>query len=105
TQGFAVATGYDSTTGRYIGLALPHEDTPPQLTDSTLLVRPDLARAQRDAERPAAAAAAAARRAAEDAKQAGGAGTGTSGGDGTNTDGDGGTGADTRRPTRTGGIP
>ena len=31
-QGFAVATGYDSATGRYTGLALPHEDTPPQLT-------------------------------------------------------------------------
>ena len=63
-QGFAVATGYDSATGRYAGLALPHEDTLPQLTDSTLLVRPDLARAQREAER-AAAAAEAARRAAE----------------------------------------
>ena len=59
-QGFAVATGYDAATGRYAGLALPHEDTPPQLTDSTLLVRPDLARAQRDAERAAAAAAEAA---------------------------------------------
>ena len=55
-QGFAVATGYDSATGRYIGLALPHEDTPPQLSDSTLLVRPDLARRQRDAERAEQAA-------------------------------------------------
>lgn len=73
-QGFAVATGYDAATGRYTGLALPHEDTPPQLTDLTLLVRPDLARAQRDAERAAAAAAEAARRAEEEARRAGGTG-------------------------------
>jgi len=101
-QGFAVATGYDSANGRYIGLALPHEDTPPQLTDSTLLVRPDLARAQRDAER-AAAAAEAARRDAENAKRAGGAGTG--GGDGTDADGGGGTGPDAGGSTVAGGIP
>ncbi len=62
TQGFAVATGYDSATGQYTGLTLPDEDPVPQLTDSTLLVRPDLARAQREAERATAAAAAAARR-------------------------------------------
>jgi predicted AAA+ superfamily ATPase len=95
-EGFAVATGYDSSTGRYTGLALPHEDTPPQLTDSTLLVRPDLARAQRDAERVAAAAEAA-RRAAAEAERTGetestetgtgGDSTGTSVGDGSSSDG------------------
>jgi predicted AAA+ superfamily ATPase len=85
-QGFAVATGYDSATGRYTGLALPHEDTPPQLTDSTLLVRPDLARAQRESERAAAAAEAARRAAAAERKGAtGDTGTspGSAGGEGT----------------------
>jgi predicted AAA+ superfamily ATPase len=76
-QGFAVATGYDAVTGRYSGLALPHEDTVPQLSDSTLLVRPDLARAQRETER-AAAAAEAARRAAEAERRGGTGDTGTS---------------------------
>jgi hypothetical protein len=92
-QGFAVATGYDAATGRYAGLALPHEDTPPQLTDSTLLVRPDLARTQRDADRAAAAAAEAARRAAEEAARAagtGGSGTGSGGGEGAGLGGGGG---------------
>jgi predicted AAA+ superfamily ATPase len=91
-QGFAVATGYDAATGRYAGLALPHEDAPPQLTDSTLLVRPDLARTQRDAER-AAAAAEAARRAAEEAgrtDETGESGTSTGGGEGTGLSGGGG---------------
>ena len=90
-QGFAVATGYDSATGRYSGLALPHEDTVPQLTDSTLLVRPDLARAQREAER-AAAAAEAARRAAEAERRGGTGDTGTStgGAGGAGTSGGGG---------------
>jgi predicted AAA+ superfamily ATPase len=94
-QGFAVATGYDAATGRYAGLALPHEDTLPQLTDSTLLVRPDRARAQRDAERVAAAAAEAARRAAEEAArttETGDSGTGTEGGEGTGLGGGGGSG-------------
>jgi len=57
-HGFALATGYEETTGRYSGLSIPQEDTPPQLTDSTLLVRPDRANAQREAERVAAAEAA-----------------------------------------------
>ncbi|HEX3960596.1 MAG TPA: Swt1 family HEPN domain-containing protein [Trebonia sp.] len=82
TQGFAVAAGYDSAIGRYTGLALPHEDTPPQLTDSTLLVRPDLARAQREADRAAAAAAAEAARRAAGAQRTSATGdTGTSTGD------------------------
>ncbi|MGH3292456.1 MAG: DUF499 domain-containing protein, partial [Trebonia sp.] len=87
TQGFAVATGYDAATGRYAGLALPHEDTPPQLSDSTLLVHPKRARAQRDAERAAAAEAEAARRAAEEARRTGA--TGGTGGGATGTGGSG----------------
>jgi predicted AAA+ superfamily ATPase len=65
-DGFAVAAGYDTSAKRYLGLALPQENVPPQITDSTLLVRPDVAQAQRDTERAeleaarAAAAAAAA---------------------------------------------
>ena len=38
-EGFAVAAGYDDSSGRYTGLAIPHQDIPPQITDSTLLVR------------------------------------------------------------------
>jgi predicted AAA+ superfamily ATPase len=66
-DGFAVASGYDEPSGQYIGLRIPNEDMPPQLSDTTLLVRPDHAiaqrereRAQQDAARSAAAAAAAA---------------------------------------------
>jgi predicted AAA+ superfamily ATPase len=65
-DGFAVASGYDEPSGQYIGLQIPTEDMPPQLTDTTLLVRPDRAIAQRERERAeqeavrAAAAAAAA---------------------------------------------
>ena len=57
-EAFAVATGYDEPTGRFLGLAIPHQDVIGQVTDQTLLVRPDLALAQRDreiAERAAAA--------------------------------------------------
>ena len=66
-DGFAVASGYDEPSGQYIGLRIPNEDMPPQLSDTTLLVRPDRAiaqrereRAEQDAARSAAAAAAAA---------------------------------------------
>ena len=77
-HGFALATGYDDKTSRYAGLAIPHEDPPPQLTDSSLLVQPARARAQRDAERTAAAEAA---RAAAEATRAGGSAAGTGDGD------------------------
>ena len=63
-DGFAVASGYDEPSGQYIGLRIPNEDMPPQLSDTTLLVRPDRAIAQRErerAEQEAARAAAAAR--------------------------------------------
>jgi len=49
--GFALATGYDGK--RFDGLVLPPQAWRGQITDSTLLVRPDLALAQREAEKPA----------------------------------------------------
>jgi predicted AAA+ superfamily ATPase len=58
-EAFAVATGYDEQVNRFIGLAIPDQDTIGRITDQTLLVRPDLALAQREqevAERAAAAA-------------------------------------------------
>jgi predicted AAA+ superfamily ATPase len=48
--GYALATGYDANDGRYVGLALPHEDSFGQIVDSTLLVDATRARAQRDLE-------------------------------------------------------
>jgi predicted AAA+ superfamily ATPase len=53
-QGFALATGYDETTGLFSGLAVPLDDLDfGEITDSTLLVRADLAVAQRRDEKPA----------------------------------------------------
>jgi hypothetical protein len=49
-EAFAVAAGYDEQTGRFLGLAIPHQDVIGQVTDQTLLVRPDLALAQRERE-------------------------------------------------------
>lgn len=49
-EAFAIATGYDSQTGRYLGLAVPHQDSIGQVTDRTLLVHPDLALLQREEE-------------------------------------------------------
>src|SRR6266536_5118790 len=57
-EAFAIATGYDEQTGRFAGLAIPHQDTIGQVTDQTLLVRPDLALAQRERELAERAAAA-----------------------------------------------
>ena len=59
-EGFAVAAGFDAAIGKYELLAIPGEDPPPQITDSTLLVRPERAIAQRDQERAARDAARAA---------------------------------------------
>jgi predicted AAA+ superfamily ATPase len=51
TDAFALATGYDDSAGRYIGLWTPEDKTAaPSATDSLLLVRPDVAARQRDAE-------------------------------------------------------
>jgi hypothetical protein len=52
TEAFAIATGYDQKTDRFLGLAIPHQDPIGQITDQTLLVWPDLALAQRERERP-----------------------------------------------------
>lgn len=50
--GFALATGFDSATGDFLGLAVPLEDTEfGPFDDKTLVVRPDLAVAQRQRER------------------------------------------------------
>ena len=46
--GFALATGFDSITGDFLGLAVPLEETEfGPFDDKTLVVRPDLAVAQR----------------------------------------------------------
>lgn len=53
TDAFALATGFDEATGRYIGLWHPTPDgrsLPPSATDSLLLVRPDVAAKQIDEE-------------------------------------------------------
>ncbi len=51
TDAFALATGYDDSAGRYIGLWAPEDmANAPSATDSLLLVRPDVAAKQRDAE-------------------------------------------------------
>lgn len=51
TDAFALATGYDEIKARYIGLWIPDEKmVAPAATDSLLLVRPDVAAKQHDAE-------------------------------------------------------
>jgi predicted AAA+ superfamily ATPase len=52
TEAFAIATGYNQETDRFLGLAIPHQDPIGHITDQTLLVWPDLALAQRERERP-----------------------------------------------------
>jgi hypothetical protein len=49
-EGFALADGYDDATGKYRALVLPTDGTPVTVTDSTLIVRPEPAKAQRAAE-------------------------------------------------------
>jgi hypothetical protein len=54
TDAFALAASYDDSAGRYIGLWTPEDKSAaPAATDSLLLVRPDIAARQRDAEVPA----------------------------------------------------
>ena len=58
--GFALAADYDAERGDFLDLRLPREDEAPRITDTTLLVSPSLARAQRrreEEERRIAAAA------------------------------------------------
>nr|WP_239332785.1 hypothetical protein [Frankia sp. CiP3] len=51
TDAFALAAGYDDSAGRYIVLWTPEDNGPAAAaTDSLLLVRPDIAVQQRDAE-------------------------------------------------------
>lgn len=53
-EAFALATGFDETSGRYVGLWIPddHGSEPePQVTDSLLLVRPDVAAKQHAADK------------------------------------------------------
>jgi hypothetical protein len=74
-DGFAVASGYDDSSGQYLGLRIPNEDLPPQISDTALLVRPDRAITQRErerAEQETARAAAAAAAAATSADPPGG---------------------------------
>jgi hypothetical protein len=52
SDGFALAEGYDETTGRYRGLALPNDHTTVAISDATLIVKPQDARAQHDREQP-----------------------------------------------------
>jgi len=56
--GFALATGFDSTTGDFLGLAVPLEESEfGPFDDKTLVVRPDLAVAQRRREQERSAEA------------------------------------------------
>ena len=53
TDAFALATGYDETADRYLGLWIPEDRGPaPPATDSLLLVQPEVAIRQRTAELP-----------------------------------------------------
>jgi predicted AAA+ superfamily ATPase len=52
-EGFALADGYEETAGKYRGLVLPTDGVRVAVTDATLIVRPERAKAQRAAELPA----------------------------------------------------
>jgi hypothetical protein len=56
SEGFALAVGYDEAAKKFVGLAVPHVDQFAEVTDSTLLVAPGIARAQRDQDETAAVA-------------------------------------------------
>jgi predicted AAA+ superfamily ATPase len=88
-EGFALADGYDEKTGRYLGLALPHQDVYGQISDTTLLVQPALALVQREEEQ---AAEEARRRAREQEGSTSTGGATTSGGSGLPSTGSGGAG-------------
>ncbi|MGI8554828.1 MAG: ATP-binding protein, partial [Pyrinomonadaceae bacterium] len=51
-EGFALADAYDEASGQYRALVLPIDDVTATVTDATLIVRPELAKAQRAEERP-----------------------------------------------------
>jgi len=51
TEAFALATSFNESAGRYVGLWTPDDErAAPPVTDSLLLVRPDVAAKQRDSE-------------------------------------------------------
>ncbi len=53
TDAFALATGFDASTGRYVGLWIPGDsNSAPAVSDSLLVVRPDVAVHQRRHEVP-----------------------------------------------------
>lgn len=54
-ESFALADSFDSTSGRYAGLWLPGETGRSPITDASLIVKPEIAEAQRAAEVAAAA--------------------------------------------------
>jgi len=76
-EGFALATGRDEQTGVFTGLAVPQHDIwIGPVTDAVLLVRPDVALAQRAADHPVAGPDG-----GGGSSGGGGGGGGTSGGD------------------------
>lgn len=84
--GFALAAGYDEKTGRFNDLHVPHQHGSMwQVTDGTLLVRPDLALAQYEADKAEAEARAAAREQEKGSTPGGGSTTTTPAGPGTET--------------------
>lgn len=46
-NGFGFAAGFDDASGEYVDIHLPTDDATPQLTDATLIVKPELAQQQR----------------------------------------------------------
>jgi predicted AAA+ superfamily ATPase len=53
-EGFALADGYDEATKKFRALVLPTDGVSSAVTDATLIVQPELAKAQRAAEVPEA---------------------------------------------------
>jgi predicted AAA+ superfamily ATPase len=49
-EGFALADGYDDASGKYRAMLLPTDGMTVTVTDATLIVRPERAKAQREAE-------------------------------------------------------
>lgn len=51
-DGFALADSYDAASERFVGLVLPADGVTVPITDSTLVIKPEVAKAQRAAEMP-----------------------------------------------------
>lgn len=49
-NGFGFAAGFDEVAGEYLDIHLPTDNATPQLTDTALVVKPELAQKQRDAD-------------------------------------------------------